>query len=85
MLIDVQVRYSPRRLPGWGLCDGEVMERLWSYLGRFKKMTKEMSASHREDILSDALYFQASRARSKIGMNIIALTAYSAGLDWGQF
>ena len=35
------------------MVDGEVLERLWSYLSQFRKMTKEMSASHREDILSD--------------------------------
>jgi hypothetical protein len=49
------------------MVDGEVMERLWSYLRLFRKMTKEMTASHREDILSDALYFYAKKQRSKIG------------------
>ena len=33
------------------MVDGEVLERLWSYLSQFRKMTKEMSASHREDII----------------------------------
>ena len=45
------------------MVDGEVMERLWSYLRLFRKMTKEMTASHREDILSDALYFYAKKQR----------------------
>ena len=31
---------------GIGLSDGEVMERLWSYLRRFGRMTKEMHPSH---------------------------------------
>ena len=39
------------------MVDGEVMERLWSYLRLFRKMTKEMTASHREDILSDVRCF----------------------------
>ncbi|XP_028407836.1 uncharacterized protein LOC114530414 [Dendronephthya gigantea] len=60
-----QLMCSPRRLDGWGLVDGEVLERLWSYLRLFRKMTKEMSASHREDILSDALYYYTKRQRSK--------------------
>ncbi|CAB4033443.1 Hypothetical predicted protein [Paramuricea clavata] len=50
------------------MVDGEVMERLWSYLRLFRKMTKEMTTSHREDILSDALYFYAKKQRSKIVM-----------------
>ncbi|CAB3984027.1 Hypothetical predicted protein [Paramuricea clavata] len=62
----VGLLYSPRRLEGWGMVDGEVMERLWSYLRLFRKMTKEMTASHRENILSDALYFYAKKQRSKI-------------------
>lgn len=49
------------------MVDGEVLERLWSYLGQFRKMTKEMSASHREDIISDALFYLAEKQRSKIG------------------
>jgi hypothetical protein len=53
------------------MVDGEVMERLWSYLRLFRKMTKEMTASHREDILSDALYFYAKKQRSKIGIYIL--------------
>ena len=48
------------------MVDGEVLERLWSYLRLFRKMTKEMTASHREDILSDALFFYAKKQRSKI-------------------
>ena len=49
------------------MVDGEVFERLWSYLILFRKMTKEMSASHREDISSDALFYFAKKQKSKIG------------------
>ena len=45
------------------MVDGEVLERLWSYLRLFKKMTKEITASHREDILSDALFFLCQKAK----------------------
>lgn len=49
------------------MVDGEVLERLWSYLSQFRKMTKEMSASHREDILSDALFYFGEKQKSRIG------------------
>ena len=39
------------------MSDGETMERLWSYLRRFYRMTKEMRASHRTDVLTSALLF----------------------------
>ncbi|XP_064622784.1 uncharacterized protein LOC135484988 [Lineus longissimus] len=64
---DCQVRYSPRRLPGFGLTDGESLERLWSYLRSFSKITKEMTPSHRIDTLTDALIHYANRKQLKIG------------------
>ena len=33
----------------------ETCERLWSFMRRFSRMTKEMRPSHRIDILTDAL------------------------------
>ncbi|XP_057297873.1 uncharacterized protein LOC130628863 [Hydractinia symbiolongicarpus] len=50
-----QVQHSIRRMEGFGLMDGELMERLWSYLRSFSKITKEMTSAHRVDFLSDAL------------------------------
>lgn len=44
-----------------------MLERLWSYLGLFRKMTKEMSSTHREDVLSDALFYLAKKLKSRIG------------------
>lgn len=35
-----QVNYNPRFLKGFGLTDGEGLERLWSYLGEFVPITK---------------------------------------------
>ena len=59
--------YSPLRCEGVGLSDGEVMERLWSYLRRFTRMTKEMRPSHRTDILSHALLFYGCRSKQRLG------------------
>jgi hypothetical protein len=56
-----QHKYSPRNIEGFGLTDGENVERLWSYLGRFARMTKEMSSGNRIDLLSDALYIIVNR------------------------
>ena len=38
----LQLLYSPRSLDNCGLTDGEAAERLWSYLRRLGKITKEM-------------------------------------------
>ncbi|XP_071832152.1 uncharacterized protein [Apostichopus japonicus] len=47
--------YSTRWKKVFGLTDGECMERLWSFLRKFSHITKEMTQSHRIDLLSDAL------------------------------
>ena len=46
---------SPRYKEGFALSDGEVCERLWSFMRRFSRMTKELRPSHRIDVLTDAL------------------------------
>ena len=60
--------YSPRHCEGFGLSDGEVMERLWSYLRRFSQMTKEMRPAHRVDILAHALLYYAFMSKQKLGI-----------------
>ena len=60
--------YSPRQCEGFGLSDGEVMERLWSYLRRFSRMTKEMRPAHRVDILAHALLYYAFMSKQKLGI-----------------
>ena len=52
---------------GIGLSDGETMERLWSYLRRFSRMTKEMRPSHRVDVLTSALLFYGLKTKKKLG------------------
>lgn len=59
--------YGPRRCKGIGLSDGEVMERMWSYLRRFSRMTKEMRPSHRVDVISSALIHYGMLKKKKLG------------------
>ena len=63
-----QVAYSGKRLEGFGLSDGEVMERLWSYLRPTSKITKEMTPSHRVDTVTDLLVHYAKTSISNIGL-----------------
>ncbi|XP_071846686.1 uncharacterized protein [Apostichopus japonicus] len=57
-----QMSYSTRWKKAFGLTDGECMERLWSFLRKFSHITKEMTQSHRIDLLSDALlHYSASK------------------------
>ena len=55
-------------MTGFGLSDGEGVERLWAYLRNFSAMTKEMRPSHRIDILTDALLHYRQKTSEKIGM-----------------
>ena len=62
--------YSPRILDNCGLTDGEATERLWSYLRRMAKITKEMRPSHRLDVLTSALIHYSSKALSSLGQQL---------------
>ena len=64
----LQVAFSPLFVKGIGLSDGEVMERLWSYLRRFTRMTKEMHPAHRVDVLAQALLYYAFTTKIKLRM-----------------
>ena len=57
---------SARYKTGFGLTDGEVLERLWSFLRRFSKMTKDMCPSHRIDVLTDALLYYSKLASDNL-------------------
>ena len=65
--VHCQFMYSPQHRVGFGLTDGENLERLWSYLGRFCKMTKEMNPAHRIDTLTDALCYYSHQKCGKMG------------------
>ncbi|XP_078586229.1 uncharacterized protein LOC144868130 [Branchiostoma floridae x Branchiostoma japonicum] len=66
-----QLKYSTRRLPGFGLTDGESVERMWSYLRRFGRTTKEMTPSRRIDLLTDALLHYARRKTTDIEVTLV--------------
>ena len=68
IIIFFKIKYGPRRCAGIGLSDGEGMERLWSYLRRFCRMTKEMRPSHRIDILSGALEYYGTLKKNRLGI-----------------
>ena len=56
------------------------MERMWSFLRRFNRMTKEMRPAHRVDILTHALLYYAHSAkralRKKIQLYILYVVMY---------
>lgn len=68
---DLQIEFSPRRQNGYGLTDGEGIERLWSYLRGFSSLTKEMNAGRRIDILTDALMHYGARQIQQFGMLLL--------------
>lgn len=49
------------------MSDGEVMERLWSYLRPTAKITKEMTPAHRVDAITDFLMHYARKSISTLG------------------
>jgi hypothetical protein len=60
-----------------GLTDGEAMERLWSYLRPFSPITKEMTPSHRIDLLTDALLRYADRKKMNMGLCFFSSFVFS--------
>jgi hypothetical protein len=68
-----QQKYHPRVIKSVGLTDGESLERLWSYLGKFAKTTKHMKSGHRLDIIETALEFLYQKSIEKLGLNFILL------------
>ena len=67
IVIFLQIKYSPRRVKGVGLTDGEGTERLWSFLRDYSRITKEMSSGKRVDVLTDGLLHYATRLRQRFG------------------
>ena len=80
----MKLKYSPRNLEGYGLTDGEVVERLWAYLRRFSRMTKEMRPSHRIDVLTDALlyYSRQSIKRLRKFLNLHVSSTFSFDMSF---
>ena len=62
----LQAVLGTRRVPKIGLSDGEQCERLWSYLRCFSAITKEMTKSHRCDVLTSALIHYGKKSSGKL-------------------
>ncbi|KAK6187290.1 hypothetical protein SNE40_005353 [Patella caerulea] len=62
-----QLTYGQRYVPSTGLVDGEGIERFWSYLRPFKKITKEMTLNNRSDLLTEAMIYSTEKTIIKIG------------------
>ena len=58
-------------MPGFGLSDGEGIERLWSYLRKFSRITKEMTPVHRDSLLCEALAYHRCKKLESLGLNTI--------------
>ncbi len=68
--------YSPLYCIGIGLSDGEVMERMWSYLRCYTRMTKEIRQAHRVDVLSYIMDIQQKTNSVSIIVYCIWLLLY---------
>ncbi|KAI7852183.1 hypothetical protein BDC45DRAFT_189788 [Circinella umbellata] len=62
-----QLSFHPRINSGWGLQDGEHLERVWSTLSGFISMTRTMSSLNRRLTLTIALDFYAQQKTDNIG------------------
>ncbi|CAK8678070.1 unnamed protein product [Clavelina lepadiformis] len=66
-IFSCQKQFNPRFLDGFGLTDGETVERLWAYLRGFNKISKEMKPEHRTDLLTDGLILYGRKIKKKLG------------------
>lgn len=69
-----QMEYNPKNKDGFRLADGENTERLWSELSRLTSITKEMSPSNRQDLISDALIHRGEKILHSIGRCLLSVT-----------
>jgi hypothetical protein len=72
----VQIEYNPRRINGIGRVDGEAVERFWSFVRHYAPMTKEMTPSHRIDLLTDGFIYYASKKKEMLGKCFIYCQIY---------
>ncbi len=73
---------SARYQIGFRLTDGEVLERLWSFLRRFSKMTKEMRSAHRVDVLTDALIYYSQLTSENLSKTISYICVHTECLHY---
>ncbi|KAK6168562.1 hypothetical protein SNE40_021070 [Patella caerulea] len=65
-----QLNFGQRCVEFTGLCDGEGIERFWSFLRPFKKISKEMTVNNRNDLLTEALMYYSDKSIVKIGQKL---------------
>ncbi|KAL9937003.1 hypothetical protein V8E36_004238, partial [Tilletia maclaganii] len=65
---DCQLKYSPRRLPGFGLTDGESLERLWSALTDMVSFTRSMTTVGRRQTLCARLQVLTERHQTNLAL-----------------
>ncbi|OAD75770.1 hypothetical protein PHYBLDRAFT_186013 [Phycomyces blakesleeanus NRRL 1555(-)] len=63
-----QVKLNPKYRDGFGLTDGECLERLWSYLNRFVTMTRKMGQANRKLVLYRAIKFRNETKKVELGL-----------------
>ncbi|XP_076826065.1 uncharacterized protein LOC143472235 isoform X4 [Clavelina lepadiformis] len=56
---------------GFGLTDGETVERLWAYLRGFNKISKEMKPEHRTDLLTGGLIHYGRKIKKNLGCTLM--------------
>jgi hypothetical protein len=68
-----KVKFNPRRINGIGQVDGECVERFWAWARHFAPITKEMTPSHRVNLLTDAFLYYGGRKADSISENYYLL------------
>ncbi|KAL0085871.1 hypothetical protein F4703DRAFT_1736328 [Phycomyces blakesleeanus] len=63
-----QVKLNPKYRDGFGLTDGECLERLWSYLNCFVTMTRKMGQANRKLVLYRAIKFHNETKKVELGL-----------------
>lgn len=65
-----QVIRNPRYRDGFGLTDGEGLERLWSYLNKFVKITRKMGQGNRKLVLYRAVKAYNENKKEDMGRSL---------------
>ncbi|GBC20535.2 hypothetical protein GLOIN_2v1886648 [Rhizophagus irregularis DAOM 181602=DAOM 197198] len=79
-----QLNYHPRACNSIGLTDGESLERLWSYLGRFSSTTRYMRPHHRLDILEKGIQHISRKMISNLACNLVKRIEISKANHWSK-
>ncbi|XP_076808467.1 uncharacterized protein LOC143451652 [Clavelina lepadiformis] len=66
-IFSCQKQFNPKFRDGFGLTDGETVERLWAYLRGFNKISKEMKPEHRTGLLTDGLIHYGRKIKKNVG------------------